>query len=583
MIEAILSQTRRGEVITFYSFKGGVGRTMALANIAAIYAQRGKRVLALDFDFEAPGLHRYFLTNEEERYTPTGQQKGVLNFFDALRAWLCATFPDGQDFQGVDTQDKLRAFIGEQLDSGKYLYQVRLKNPNAKGTPVVQIDFIAAALFDTTYSELVRTFDWQGFYDKYADVFPAIVKALTSRYDVVLVDSRTGVTDIGSICTMVLPDKLVLVFAPNEQSLSGALDAGWQAVQGRKAAPEPKVLPIFPLVSRVEEGEEQQKREWLARVRRSFEKLLSAAYDRTHVDLEAYFNIVRIPHKSYFAYGEHIAATEQAANEFGSMAQAVQRLADALECDGAPEAQHVLSPRVVNEGISALLEGADIADNDGQFPEVVPLAVHLMVRNTMAQALLLRRQANEAIRLFDTIIRKAQDVSEPEVKEAFVASLLGKAAALSQLGRVTDALNIAHDALTHSENVDDSGVRDNATRSALLILGNSFVRVAKEALQSDEESKALAILEKAESKLSPWRQRLPQNAWLFGHSAYVAFLAGRQDESRALLTRAVELGGAKLRESLLKLVATHPLPQDNEFRAFLASIPDPPGGSASSA
>ncbi len=62
----------RGQVVTFYSFKGGVGRTMALANVAWILASRGKRVLAVDWDVEAPGLHSYFhplLTDPELRDT----------------------------------------------------------------------------------------------------------------------------------------------------------------------------------------------------------------------------------------------------------------------------------------------------------------------------------------------------------------------------------------------------------------------------------------------------------------------------------------------------------------------------------
>ena len=49
-----------GKVITFYSYKGGTGRTMALANVAWILAQAGKRVLAVDWDLESPGLHEFF-------------------------------------------------------------------------------------------------------------------------------------------------------------------------------------------------------------------------------------------------------------------------------------------------------------------------------------------------------------------------------------------------------------------------------------------------------------------------------------------------------------------------------------------
>src|SRR5687768_5726530 len=47
-------------IVTFYSYKGGTGRSMALANVAALLAQAGRRVLLVDFDLEAPGLARYF-------------------------------------------------------------------------------------------------------------------------------------------------------------------------------------------------------------------------------------------------------------------------------------------------------------------------------------------------------------------------------------------------------------------------------------------------------------------------------------------------------------------------------------------
>src|ERR1041384_3063617 len=51
---------RADKIITFYSYKGGTGRSMALANVAWILASSGRRVLAIDWDLEAPGLHRYF-------------------------------------------------------------------------------------------------------------------------------------------------------------------------------------------------------------------------------------------------------------------------------------------------------------------------------------------------------------------------------------------------------------------------------------------------------------------------------------------------------------------------------------------
>ncbi len=55
-----MTEGRDGRIVTFYSYKGGTGRTMALANVCWILAANGKRVLAMDWDLEAPGLHRFF-------------------------------------------------------------------------------------------------------------------------------------------------------------------------------------------------------------------------------------------------------------------------------------------------------------------------------------------------------------------------------------------------------------------------------------------------------------------------------------------------------------------------------------------
>src|ERR1700745_855625 len=49
-----------GAIVTFYSWKGGVGRTMALANTAVQLARAGRSVMMVDWDLEAPGLDWYF-------------------------------------------------------------------------------------------------------------------------------------------------------------------------------------------------------------------------------------------------------------------------------------------------------------------------------------------------------------------------------------------------------------------------------------------------------------------------------------------------------------------------------------------
>lgn len=71
--------------ITFYSFKGGTGRSLALANVAYLLAKKGAKVGCIDFDIESAGLnfifdippgkmHKYvqdFLIEPEECYRDT--------------------------------------------------------------------------------------------------------------------------------------------------------------------------------------------------------------------------------------------------------------------------------------------------------------------------------------------------------------------------------------------------------------------------------------------------------------------------------------------------------------------------------
>src|SRR5581483_1372004 len=72
-------------IFTFYSFKGGVGRSMTLANVAEVFYARGLRVLMIDFDLEAPGLERYF--DVKNSVTPNAEipaHLGVIDFIFVL-------------------------------------------------------------------------------------------------------------------------------------------------------------------------------------------------------------------------------------------------------------------------------------------------------------------------------------------------------------------------------------------------------------------------------------------------------------------------------------------------------------------
>jgi len=60
-------------IYTFYSYKGGVGRSMALANVAEYLYSRGARIIIVDWDLDAPGLENYFFGTREQRADVSSQ------------------------------------------------------------------------------------------------------------------------------------------------------------------------------------------------------------------------------------------------------------------------------------------------------------------------------------------------------------------------------------------------------------------------------------------------------------------------------------------------------------------------------
>ena len=65
-------------IFTFYSYKGGVGRSMALMNVAYRLAGWGRHVLIVDMDLEAPGISR-----STEFAQPTDGSKDVVDLLTA--------------------------------------------------------------------------------------------------------------------------------------------------------------------------------------------------------------------------------------------------------------------------------------------------------------------------------------------------------------------------------------------------------------------------------------------------------------------------------------------------------------------
>lgn len=233
-----------GEVITFYSYKGGTGRSMVLANIACLLARRravgDRRVLIIDWDLEAPGLHHYFpLPLRAGAEEPGQMQDGLIELFLAIDELSRAAGDAASG--GVADHDRSAEDIVGSVKLTDYI----------RPTTVEGLDFIQAGRFDRGYAARVTTFDWNGLHRRSPSLFRVLAERLARNYAYVLIDSRTGETDTSGICTTLLPDKLVAVFVTNRQSLLGMLNVIRCATTYRKKSEDIRPLVVFPLVSRI--------------------------------------------------------------------------------------------------------------------------------------------------------------------------------------------------------------------------------------------------------------------------------------------------------------------------------------------
>jgi tetratricopeptide (TPR) repeat protein len=172
--------------VTFYSFKGGVGRTLSLMNTAYRLSKRGRTVFILDFDLEAPGVDVFFPATQPTR--------GLLDCIGHYSE--TGSVPPIQDF----------------------VSEVSWNNPG-------KVYYVSAGRRDQNYQSLLAKLNWKDFYARHEGFY--FVENLKSAIQVIytpdylLVDSRTGLTDISGICTLQLPDLVVLLFGLNDQNLIG--------------------------------------------------------------------------------------------------------------------------------------------------------------------------------------------------------------------------------------------------------------------------------------------------------------------------------------------------------------------------
>ncbi|WP_159063056.1 KGGVGR-motif variant AAA ATPase, partial [Streptomyces scabiei] len=318
----------RGTIITFYSFKGGTGRTMALVNTAWILASNGLRVLVVDWDLEAPGLHTYLqpLLADPE----LTESAGIIEMVSAF------TLRETQVNSGVENgRTPVPPLNGGGLPEApdyreharvdRYVVGTELRLP-----PGGKLDLLPAGVQDASgYAAAVNSFDWSTFFLTGGSEFlKALRDDMAARYDYVLIDSRTGLSDTASICTVVMPDIVVDCFTLSRQGINGAARVAAairRNVENRLNTGnfhDHRDIRIMPVPMRVEDAGPERLEAGRYQARSLFAPFLDWVPPE---EQEQYWSSVEIPYKASYAY-EEIPATVGERRQDGALLAAFERL-----------------------------------------------------------------------------------------------------------------------------------------------------------------------------------------------------------------------------------------------------------------
>ena len=301
-----MSEQSQGQVVTFYSYKGGTGRTMALANVAWILASNGKRVLAVDWDLESPGLHKFFHPFLDE--STVSATPGVIEIINEYASAAVDPGPRSDDWHLEYAQVERHAVSLEWAfpEGGK-------------------LDFLSAGRQNRDYSAAVCSLDWDNFYDRLGGgrFFRAMRDDMKQKYDYVLIDSRTGLSDVADICTIELPDVLTICFTLSDQSIEGAANVARQ-ISGRYRDRNIRVLPV-PM--RIEDGEKEKLDVGRALARMKFEGFPAGM---TPESSALYWASVEVPYKPFYAFEETLATFGDDPGSPASLLASFERITDSI-------------------------------------------------------------------------------------------------------------------------------------------------------------------------------------------------------------------------------------------------------------
>ena len=212
--------------VAFYSFKGGVGRTTAVAYVAWLLAQRGRKVLTVDMDLESPGLPAVFGSRVEL------PDSGLVDYL-AERLFGHGAPPS------LHAADILAEVSTDGL-AGRILV---IQAGRVSRGYVAKVDDLTRA-----QQRGVVSTSWRALMDE--------VKQLWAP-DVVLLDARTGINVWGAFSALEVADEVIALVFPNSQNMQGMR----AVMESLSASGERRVRPVASLVPATAAGRELAVRE----------------------------------------------------------------------------------------------------------------------------------------------------------------------------------------------------------------------------------------------------------------------------------------------------------------------------------
>ena len=309
-------------IYTFYSFKGGVGRSMALANVAQYLYLQGLNVLMVDWDLEAPGIEEFFFDMPEDLESATAHP-GLIDLllaykrtYPSIKPRLLSvaastptdsSVPDVPDTSVAAVRQKnvatLRALL-PPLSEAVFTIHPRSETEQSGSLKLLTAGWRAGTQFQE-YTAAVQSFDWGGFYAAFDGeaYFDWLRDALNGIADVVLVDSRTGVTEMGGVCTRHLADVVVCLCAPNRQNLRGLVDMIRSFQRLALFQARGRGLGMVAVPTRVENSEISLLNQFADQFAKRLEPFTPSEFKRA----KRTFWDLRIPYVPRYAYSETLA------------------------------------------------------------------------------------------------------------------------------------------------------------------------------------------------------------------------------------------------------------------------------------